>query len=431
MLEFKKKEKKDIFFSENTGKILSISGLIIILITSILFLSKGSWQYSTKLDESIIASYGDFIGGFIGSLFSLAGVILFYVALKEQRNDISINQKNIELQTSALEQQVLEFQNQKVELEETRKVYIEQTNLLREQTFLYRQQNKEIKEQSTTARVQQFDTSFFSYLEVFNNYKKSLNGTDSKDNFFGKIIKEMREINSSESSLNKLLDNICEKYLELLNEYRDILSPYFKTLYRIMVLIDSSSIDEYKKEEYFKLLRSQLSDEELLVLNYNYHTDLGSKVRSFIVKYNFLKHLNLLDKIEFNYGLSQSIKYKFENFLKFTESIIIEGFKDFKNIEYEYDVERSYLKQILELNVEVKLKIVDEFYFSITFLKVDIKNTTFLSDEFIKDIIKRHLFTVLYLSKYVKPNESELEISSISTENKIEYLFKIYNIENL
>jgi hypothetical protein len=424
--------KKDTFFSEKTGKILAITGLVTILLTIILFCIYRNWDFSSVLDESIIGQFGDFIGGFTGSLFSLAGVILFYVALKEQRRDIGINQENFKLQTSALEQQVLEFKDQKVELSETRKVYEEQTILIREQTNLYKKQNKELKEQSQIAKVQQFDSSYFSYLNIFNNYKISLNNFSTTGNFFGDILGELKNIEIKEKNIDKILDQVCNGYLVIFNCNRDKLSPYFKTLYRIMVLIDTSNIDDYKKEDYFKLLRSQLSDVELLVLNYNYHTNLGLKVRSIVIKYNFLKHLNIFDKLEFNFKLSDQNKYELEEFLKSNESIIFDGIKDFKNIENEEDIERSYSKKLLEVNVEIKLKIQENFSFSIVFYKSEIKDHIVLKQEFIIDLFKRHLYTILYMSKYIKQNESDLSISTIDDNiEKIEYLFKISNIENL
>ncbi len=424
--------RKDVFFSERTGKILSVIGIILIIIAIILFIIFGSWNHTLFLDESIIGQFGDFVGGFIGSLFSLAGVILFYVALKEQRRDIGINQENFKVQTSALEQQVIEFQDQKVELKETRKVYEEQTVLIREQTNLYKLQNKELKEQSHIAKVQQFDSSYFSYLNVFNNYKNSLNRVVERGDYFGEIIKELKNIDLKEKSIDKILNQICDRYLVIFNSNRDKLSPYFKTLYRIMVLIDSSNIVDYKKQEYFKLLRSQLSDAELLILNYNYHTNMGLKVRGLVTKYNFLKHLNIFDKLEFNFDLDEKNKIDIESLLKFNEIIISEGIRDYKNIENTEDIDRSYSKKLLKVDVEVKLKINGDFLFSIVFLKSEIIAHDVLETEFIMDLFKRHLYTILYMSRYIEKNEDDLSVSTIDdNKGKVEFLFKISNMENL
>ncbi len=419
------------FFSETTGKIISISGLIVIAISILIYLIFGSWEYKWILDEAIIGQFGDFIGGFIGSLFSLAGVILFYVALKEQRKDISINQRNIELQTSALEQQVTEFQDQKTELVETRKVYEEQTILIREQTNLYRQQNRELKEQSNTAKVQQFDSSFFSYLNILNEYKYQLNQQSTTNNYFGEIYQTLKDRHIDESEIEIMLKNVCEHYLEIFNDHRDRLSPYYKTLYRVMVLIDSSNIDDYRKWEYFKLLRSQLSDVELLLLNYNYHTNYGLKVRSLIIKYNFLKHINIFDKIEFNFIMSSRIKRELESFLKHIELVISESIKEFKSIENEEDITKSFSKQFLELLVEVKLIISDEFVFSVIFNNNELSNNDDLNNEMIKSIFRKHLYSILYMSKYAEKSENDIHFSTIITDDKTEFVFKINNIDSL
>ncbi|SEJ13604.1 Putative phage abortive infection protein [Myroides marinus] len=427
-----KPEDESTFFSEKTGKIISLFGLVVIVLTILVYLIFGDWKFSKIPDESIIGQFGDFIGGFIGSMFSLAGVILFYVALKEQRKDISINQENIRLQTSALEQQVNEFQAQKTELEETRKVYEEQTLLIREQTNLYRQQNKELKEQSNTARVQQFDSSFFSYLNIFNEFRDSLDKKCDSGNFFSEIFSEIKGKDIQDNDkIEDVLQNICDVYLEVFNLYRNNLSPYFKTLYRIMVLIDTSNIDDYKKNEYFKLLRSQLSDVELLVLNYNYHTDFGLNVRTLIIKYNFLKHINLFDKLEFNFDIPALTKNQLQIFLGRNGNIIIEGINDFKNIESTEDINRSYQIYTLGLDVKVKLQINNVFNFSIVFLNQEFGQQNYLHTDLIKKIIKRHLYTILYMSKYIKGNEEEILFSKIEKEEEIEFLFQINNVESL
>ncbi len=424
-------DQSETFFSEKTGKVLSIFGLIIISITILLYLILGSWDFEWYFDEAIMGQFGDFIGGFIGSLFSLAGIILFYVALKEQRRDININQQNLGLQTDALNQQVLEFRDQKEELIETRKVYEEQTKLINEQTNLYRLQNKELKEQSGIAKVQQFDTSFFSYLSIFNDYKNSLNLLTPSKNYFGTLIEKLRAVVSDDKSLTISIEDICEKYLEIYNENKDKLSPYFKTLYRLMILVDTSNIDDYKKREYFKLIRSQLSDDELLILHYNYHTNLGIKVRAYIIKYSIFKHLNILDKFEFACDVSGLKKYKLEQFLKYNEHLIVESLKDFTNIESSTDVFKSSTYDLWSVKLEIKLVITDVFKFSLIFKLDDFNNRLNLDREVIKKIITRHLYTIFFLSKYQIPLETEVDVSIIECENNIEFLFTVENLDNL
>lgn len=431
MTEKIQEEKKEIFFSENTGKLFAIGGIVFIIIATIVFIVFGSWKFSFTLNEEKIGQFGDFIGGIIGSLFSLAGVILFYVALKEQRKDININQQNLKLQISALNQQVVEFKAQKTELIETRKVYVEQTILLREQTNLYKLQNKELKEQTSTAKLQQFDSSFFSYLNVLIELKNTLDLKTHIKNYFGQIYSEISIINLKDKTLIESFKIIQAKYLEIFHLHINELSHYFKTLYRIIVLIDSSSIEEERKHQYFKLLRSQLSNQELLVLYYNYHSHLGIKVRPYIIKYDLLKHIRILDKIEMSSELEVNAKYEFEDFLAKIGNYISEGLIKFKSIEESEDVDLSTNTTILNVNLEMKLKIVSDFNFSLIFKKDDLKVQNALNNEIIKKLVSRQIYSVLFLTKFKLPKENEIIISTTECLPDFEFNFKIQNIQNI
>ena len=431
MTESNEQDKKEIFFSENTGKLFAVGGIIFIIMAAIIFIVLGNWNFSKTLDEEKIAQFGDFIGGIIGSLFSLAGVILFYVALKEQRKDININQENLKLQNNALNQQVEEFKAQKTELIETRKVYEEQTILFREQTNLYKQQNKELKEQTTIAKLQQFDSSFFSYLNMFINFKNTLDLKSDCKNYFEKIHFEILKIESKDKTLIESFALIQTKYMEVFHLHKNELSHYFKTLYRIIILIDSSSIEEERKQQYSKLLRSQLSDSELLVLYYNYHSHLGVKVRSYIIKYRLLKHIRILDKIEMGSDLNVNEKFDYEDFLSKIGNYILEGFEKFKSLEETDDVDLSTNISILNVSLEMKLKIMSDFSFTLIFKKSEFENQSILNKEIFKNLVSRQIYSVLFLTKFKLPQENEIQISTTERLPNLEFNFKIENIQNI
>lgn len=92
-------------FTEKTSKVLMIVGIVLFFLGLFFFL----WQHigintSEKIDASKFGQFGDFVGGLIGSLWAFAGVILFYVALTEQRDDIRTNREVLKTQVNALEQ---------------------------------------------------------------------------------------------------------------------------------------------------------------------------------------------------------------------------------------------------------------------------------------------------------------------------------------
>jgi uncharacterized membrane protein len=141
------------FFSEKTGFILVVIGLIVIVVVLLFFLVFKSWHYSTTIDEEKFGQFGDFIGGVVGTLFALVAVILYYVALTEQRKDIEISQGTLNYQVEALKQQITEFQEQRKEMELTRKSYEEQTK---------------------TLRIQQFESNFYSFFDLHIKIKNNL-----------------------------------------------------------------------------------------------------------------------------------------------------------------------------------------------------------------------------------------------------------------
>ena len=100
-------------FSEATSKGLVIIGLFLIFISVVIVIFKENiFLTNEKIDSEKIGQFGDFIGGLVGSIWALAGVIMFYVALKVQQKDYSLQLKQIaqtndefRIQNSSLEQQ--------------------------------------------------------------------------------------------------------------------------------------------------------------------------------------------------------------------------------------------------------------------------------------------------------------------------------------
>lgn len=54
------------------------------------------FNFDVPIKTDVFGQFGDIVGGVIGSLWALAGVILFYAGLTEQRKDIQTNQNALE-----------------------------------------------------------------------------------------------------------------------------------------------------------------------------------------------------------------------------------------------------------------------------------------------------------------------------------------------
>lgn len=209
---------------------------------------------------------------------------------------------------------------------------------------------KTFREQQKEAKTQRFNNLFFELLRVYQEQVEELciKGEDGKE-YCGKEFFEygQRDISnkvtySSEkidfAKLNRISYYIREhvlknSYSPFYLENRSKLAPYFRTLYRMFeVLENNEKLLGDKSKEYAKIIRAQLSESELFFIRYNAYSFYGKNLQKHINKYNLLKHLPVFELVEFK-NVCDNIGIKSEN----TESI---------NAIY-YDI-RKTLKDILK-----------------------------------------------------------------------------------
>lgn len=86
-------------FNEKVSLNLTFLGVILFIIGIVLFLwSDFPDSLSAPIKADKIGQFGDFIGGVVGSLWALAGVILFYKALHLQRREFKLQRAEFRLQ---------------------------------------------------------------------------------------------------------------------------------------------------------------------------------------------------------------------------------------------------------------------------------------------------------------------------------------------
>ncbi len=124
-------------------------------------------------------------------------------------------------------------------------------------------------------------------------------------------------------------------------------------------------------------------------------------------------------------------KFEFEDFLAKIGAYILEGFKKFSSIEESDDVDFSTTSTIMGIDVEIKLKIISEFQFSLIFNNNNLNGHTRLRKETIKKLVSRQIYSVLFLTKFKLPKENEIIISITECLPKLEFNFKIENIQNI
>ncbi len=403
-------------FSEKTAKVLSWVGLTLIILGAFIFILCRSWDFSWTISEEKVGQFGDFVGGVVGCIFAFVGVILYYVALTDQREDIRINREALETQVKTLNQQIEEFKAQTKEMQETRTVYEEQTKLYRKQTEYYEQQVKELKNQTKISSLQHFNSEFYSLLNVFISIKKNCEKTISD------LLCKLKSIPVSNN------DTICNKHSVLIEEYTkqyynnsSSLSIFFKTIYRLLKMIDDSNIESESKQRYAKTLRSQLSEQELLILYYDYCSVLGEKVRLLAIKYNLLKHLNLTRKFELDYSKFENNKIPILTYLQELSVILNSKIKQSQDLENEEDIIVNGELYFINTKSNYNLEINDKFF--IFGIEIPKEQQLYNKDDF-TSLFLMFLYEYFFLSKLKKPIEQIFEKQIIERDKSFEYKYQ-------
>ncbi|MGY0613566.1 putative phage abortive infection protein [Vibrio sp. FJH11] len=409
------------FVSERFSKVLIFLGVFLLIVFLLSFSYKSIFfNFDVPIKTDVFGQFGDIVGGVIGSLWALAGVILFYAGLTEQRKDIQTNQNALEKQISALNYQKEEMELQRKEYAMARKVFEEQREAL--------------KEQAKTSRVQQFESNFYSLLDIYIGIRKDI--ASQSGSFISKVNKELSSLDIHNTEAKDKIKLINNKYQEIYYKNKDNISHYLKTIYRIYKTIDEQEdLNIKKKYFYSKIVRSQFTEEELFLIYYNAHSSYGVNFRPLILKYNILKHLMPISKVEFKFILDEdnSVNMKRHSITSWLDSFLS------SNWHYMYDLEienPSYSSELAidsigKIMIQMELDIDENIIIKITNSSLDIetklclekgKMLKFIENYFYDRLINSH-FEELSTNDYidiVEKNDSIL--AKISIEKNINFV---------
>ena len=239
--------KKSIWTIENFSFALITIGILIAISTFFLFIIGEDFSTSSNpIKADKFAQYGDTIGGVVGSLWALAGVLLFYAAFRKQIEALEDQKEATKTTQKAIELQSKELELQREELRQTREVF---------------------KEQEKTLKVQQFESTFFNLLDLYNSLISNMdiegpgNSIYSNRDFFNRLFVEMY------SSIRSLRHPSHEDiYKEYYFKYETDLEPYYKLLKQLLIRIDNCPFEN--KQEYLDILASQISSKERELIVY-------------------------------------------------------------------------------------------------------------------------------------------------------------------
>lgn len=330
---------------EKTAIVIVILSLIALAIYSVKIYNKGyllltDWD---NLDVGATGLFGDFFGGVVGSLWALAGVFLYFSALKVQQEQLEAQKNDIKQNEKLISQQQFEsiffglLQTQKdlknnlsCEVERVArdkwsydiKSFKSDSNnfffyILHELKFLYLVYNRNsyktwnADEVSEIISVLNQEADFceaegkeFNYVSEFNLLLDDFNLRYLTKKYH---VKESNVKLAQEKETEELM--CCCIYGHVFLTYQEQLGHYFRHLYNIVKFLDNERercLKEIIKDNnlpqlklsvekrfsnYFSFIQSMLSSSELAVLFYN--SMLFPKAKKLYVEYGMFD--NLLD----------------------------------------------------------------------------------------------------------------------------------------
>jgi len=258
---------------EQFSKILILGGTFVIIIGIF------AHSFDSEVFGDILGQYGEFVGGVAGSLWTLAGVMLFYSALRKQTEEFKVQQVQLELQRKELELQRDELKLQREEA------------VLQRQEF--ERQTKQLESQNLTLEIQKFENLFFQLLrlqyEIISRNENSDYGKTWAKNLFDSFAESYRKKRTKLTEIDSV-ELIRSSYYRLPNR-AEYLDRFYNNLYNIISFIEKSPIDE--KQDYVSIVRSQLTEYELLILFYFSLTEVANEDFKFLIeKYSFMEYIN-------------------------------------------------------------------------------------------------------------------------------------------
>ena len=379
-----KNSKKNIYQKQSheySLRFYIIGSLIFFILAVFIF----SWkQRLFYVDEAFNLSafglFGDFCGGVLGTIFALLSVLLLINTFISQRN-----------------------------LTETQRF----NDLFFELLRLYQEQTKELQIQGVIIKKDQSEEQYEANNKDFFDINKNI----------------IRRKFTPGTSYKRSMQNAIFVYSPFYLRYKSKLAIYYRTLYRIFDLIESSPfLNSKTKKEYAKIVRAQLTEGELFFLRYNAFSYYGQKFIVFLNKYNVLKHLTHFELLEFKSwwgGLtreeSSGVDYIFlliKDFMKnHNDEINISWTLPLDSLRYKIIIIKRLDNISISFNINKNKKNTSIYYDA--FSKYDVHRIQALFDCFLKELIcysnfeKFNLFKDLeFYSKPILENNFHINIFS-------------------
>lgn len=254
-------------------KFLIWGGIIAAVVLGLLFFLNQTYDRNLPVDTGIFGTYGDFIGGVLGTIIALYSA---YLLIKTLQNQTKINEDIERTNASVVTtNESIVAANAKADAAAQQQYY---------QNALQIFDGK-------------FSRFFGAYQSAISAYEhEPFTGRAAFDTIAGFFIDTVFDNNND---YKRRSASATDEYLEFYAKHQTEMSVHFRMLYLLVTLISKSELEEEDKVEYAKLVRGQMSNAEMLMVRYNCRSLYGMKMQPYCNQYNLTKHLSVTSLLEF------------------------------------------------------------------------------------------------------------------------------------
>ena len=218
------------------------------------------FAFDKTIDNALLGTFGDFIGGVLGTFIAL---YTLFILIRTLQNQIKTNENVIKtneniIQTNQASVGLMDFQI--------------------------------------------FDNKFTTLMNLYQEAVKSYR----KDDKYGReafdlLVDEFKNKNFENNWFyNRRCKAAIRYYEPFYASNRAEMSIHLRMLYLLYRMLAYADINDETRVEYAKTIRGQLSENEMYILRYNCLCSYGEKMRDFVNQFNLLKHLPVMSLLEFN-----------------------------------------------------------------------------------------------------------------------------------
>ncbi len=226
-------------------------------------------------DMSLTGNVGDFVGGTIGTIFTLASALLVIVTLREQENQNARDR----FAQSFYEMLHLHRENvSEMSLSKGKGITLNGrmvfSELIKEYTQVYKLIDSYCENILSCSKCE----SVKNYLNVKEKRLLLEMKLTYGYFFYGSDDYTLDQASNDEDRIQVELKRLLDYNNYTISSHNVLLGHYFRHLFQMVKMLeDEGSLKDFDRYNYAKQLRAQLNDDEQLLLHYNAMSEIGAE----------------------------------------------------------------------------------------------------------------------------------------------------------